>query len=122
MVVLDLRTPELRICLRLGCIPAILVPVPKAAVYKYACAILRQHDVGGAGESFLVDTVPIPEPEQFLAQFNFRFSIDGADVRHAGVALGRREEVGHDSVLLNIEYSAFYAGVRVWHFPAEVNI
>ena len=74
-VVLNLRAPELRICLRPGGISAILVPVPEAAVDEDACAVLRQDNVRGAGETFLVDAIPISESEQLLTQLHLRLSV-----------------------------------------------
>lgn len=96
--------------------------MPEASVHEYARPVLRQDDVRRAGEAFFVDAIPVSEPEQLLAQLHFWLGVSGPDVRHAGVALRRREDVGHDSVLLSIEYLAFYAGLWVYDFPAEVNI
>lgn len=67
--------PEFRIRLWPGSIPTSLVPVPEAAVDEDAGAVLRQHDVRGAGETFLVDPIPIPKSEQLLAQLHLRFGV-----------------------------------------------
>ena len=98
------------------------MPVPEASVYEDARAVLCQDEVGGTGETFLGDAISVSKPKQCLAQLYFRLGVTGPDVRHAGVALRRRDGVGHDSVLLSFVYSAFYAGLRVWHFPAEMNV
>lgn len=90
-VVLDLRPPELRICLRFGRIAAVLVPVPEAAVDEDACAVLRQDNVRGAGEALFVNAIPISESEQLLAQLHLRLRIARPVVRHALVTLGRGE-------------------------------
>ncbi len=74
-IILNLSAPELRICLRLSRISAILVPMPETAVDEDAGAVLRQDDVRGAGETLLVDTKPVPEHEQLLAQLNLRLRV-----------------------------------------------
>ena len=71
-VVLYLCSPELRVRLRPRRITAILVTVPEASVPENARAVLGQDDVGGSGESLLVDAITVSEPEQFLAQLHFR--------------------------------------------------
>ena len=98
------------------------MPVPEAAVHEDAGTIPGQDDVGGARKSLLVDAVPVPEAEQLLAQLHLRLGVTGPVVRHTDVALGRGGGIGHISDLLSFEYLAFYAGVRVYDFPAEVNI
>ena len=55
------------------------MPVPETAVHENAAVVLRQHDVWGAGETLLIDAIPIPKSEQSLAQFHLRFGILGPD-------------------------------------------
>lgn len=63
------------------------VPMPKTAIYKYDCAILAQHNVGGAGQSFHIFAETHAACKQETAHYTLWPRVAATNVRHAAVPL-----------------------------------
>lgn len=59
-----------------------VVPVPKTAVYEYACTVFTQNDVGMTGQAWMVDAIPEPFGEKIFAHDKFGPCILRADSGH----------------------------------------
>ena len=74
--------------------------MPEAPVHENRCPIFPHHDVGFAWHALHIEAVAVAVGPQPLAHLQLGFGVPAADVRHAAVALGGGEAVGHNQRIL----------------------
>ena len=97
-VAFDLRPPPVAARLRQAEVRAVLVAVPEAAVDEDDGPVLRQDEVGPAGEPAVpraADGEAIAQAVEHRADDELRPGIAAADARHQRGALVRGENIGH---------------------------
>ena len=85
LVSLDLCRPPFGASAWYPCDPAVLMPMPEAAVDEDDGAVFRQDEIGFAGEGFVARTVDreaVAEPVEHRTQGQFGFRVPTADTRH----------------------------------------
>lgn len=87
--------PELFVGLWNCVLGATSMAVPEAAVDEDDGAVLGEDDVGGAGESAVVEPVAVAPSPQFAPDGPLRGRVPGTDVGHTVVPLGGGHRVGH---------------------------
>ena len=93
-------TPELFIGLGNSVLGANSVSMPEAAVDEDDGAVLGQHEVGGAGESTVIEPIAVaPEPQR-VPDGPLRGGVFGVDLRHYLVSLLRGHSVRHVTMAL----------------------
>lgn len=70
--------------------------VPETSVDENRGAVASHHNIRLPRHAFDVESVAIPMPPQPASHLQFRLSVAGTDMRHAEVALGWGEAVGHN--------------------------
>ena len=96
----DFLTPELFVGLGNGVLGATSVAVPEAAVDEDDGAVLGQDEVGGAGETFVIEPVPVALAPQCIPDGPLRGRVFGVDLRHYLVSLFRGHSVRHVTMAL----------------------
>ena len=91
-----LRLPEFHVRLRHDVLRASLVSVPEAAVDEDDGPVLRQHEIGRAGQPAVVEPVSITLAPQSVTHDLLRLRVAGADVGHTVVPLGGCHRIGHN--------------------------
>ena len=76
----DLGGPEVRVGLGNSIVGAAFVSMPEAAVNEDDRPVLRQDDIGGSGETFVVQTVSKAQMPKRMTQTEFRAGIVGSIV------------------------------------------
>ena len=79
--------PEIFIGPGSGCVAAALMSVPKAAMDEHHCSALREHKIGGAGQSPYMKSISKTPGEKKGAKYPFRPSVLSANARHHAAAL-----------------------------------
>ena len=77
-----------------------LVSVPEAPIHENRRSILPHHNVGFAWHALHVEAVAVAVGPQPSAHLQLGFGVLAAYVRHAAVALGGGEAVGHNQRIL----------------------
>ena len=93
-------TPELFVGLGNGVLGATPVTVPEAAIDEDDGAVLGQHEVGGAGESAVIEPVAVATSPQFAPDGPLRTGVPGTDAGHVVGALGWGHSVRHVTMAL----------------------
>ena len=93
-------TPELFVGLGNGVLGATPVAVPEAAVDEDDGAVLGQHEVGGAGESAVIEPVAVAPSPQFAPDGPLRGGVPGTDAGHVVRPLGGGHSVRHVTMAL----------------------
>lgn len=88
-------TPELLVGLGNGVLGATAVAVPEAAVDEDDGAVLGQDEVGGAGEAFVIEPVPVALVPQCVPDGPLRGGVPGTDAGHVVRPLGWCQCVRH---------------------------
>ena len=73
------------------------MPVPETAVDENSRSVFAHDDVRLAGHALDIEPVAVSVRPQPSANGHFRFGCLAADMRHAAVALGRCQDIGHIS-------------------------
>ena len=86
--------------------------MPKTPIHKNCRPIPSHDDVGLARHALHVEAIAVAVPPQPLPHFQLGFGVLAADARHAVVAVGWSEAVGHVAVksffsAANILFSLF---------------
>ena len=86
--------PEAGVRLGFDVLGATSVAVPEAAVDEDDGAVLGQDEIGGAGETFVIKSVPVPFAPQRLPDCTLRGGVPGTDAGHVVRPLGGGHSVG----------------------------
>ena len=96
----DFLAPECFVGLGNDVLGATAVAVPEAAVDEDDGAVLGQDEVGGAGEAFVIEPVPVAFVPQCVPDGPLRAGILGVDLRHYLVSLLWGHSVRHVTMAL----------------------
>ena len=96
----DFLLPEGGVGLWFHVLGTTAVAVPEAAVDEDDGAVLGQHEVGGAGESAVIEPVAVATSPQFAPDGPLRTGVPGTDAGHVVGALGWGHSVRHVTMAL----------------------
>ena len=97
----NLCSPKVSVAFRHYKLGAAFVSVPETSVNKDCCTIFAHYDVRLTWDTLYVQSVPIPMCPQPPTNQHLRFGCLVAYVRHATMALGWSQDIGHTFIVPN---------------------